>query len=130
MRGYAVYGQFAANADADHHNAKLIDQRNGQHAAQIIFNHGGEERDNRHSEADINQRFETGKADDQHINRQLGGEGRQHNRTGGRGFGVSILQPAAQKRKACLNAESQQDTKTGRGGCVQRRDGEACPCAP
>ena len=98
MGGDAVQCQFSANADADNHNAKLIDQRNGQHAAQIIFNHGGEER--------------------------------QHNRTGGRGFGVSILQPAAQKRKACLNAESQQDTKTGRGGCVQRRDGEACPCAP
>jgi hypothetical protein len=41
MGGDAVQCQFSANADADNHNAKLIDQRNGKNAAQIIFKQGG-----------------------------------------------------------------------------------------
>ncbi len=109
MRGRAVEGQFAADADADHHETELVVEAVGQHAAQVVLDHRIEDGERRHGGADGNEDLGAGIAAGQGVDRELGRERREHDRAAWCGLRIGVLKPVVQQRKGALDPECQED---------------------
>ena len=101
--------QLAAHSDSHHHEAELVVQAVGQHAAQVVLDHGVEDREHRHDHAQSDQDPRPGKPAGQGVDRQLGREGAEKDRARDRRFRVGVLKPVVQQRKGALDAEGQED---------------------
>ena len=115
----AIDGQLGTDTDADDHEAQLVVERIGQHLAQIILDHGKEDREGRHDGADPDQLVGSGIAPRQRIDGQLGGEGREDHGAGNGGLGIGVLQPVVQEGEGAFDAEGDEDQET-----AQRLDRE------
>ena len=119
VRRRAIDGELGADTDPHDHEAELVVEREGQHLAQVILDHREEDREGRHDGADPDQLVGARIAPRQGIDRQLGGEGRQHDRPGDGRLGIGVLQPVVQEGEGALDAEGDEDQEA-----AQRLDGQ------
>ena len=71
----------------------------GEHAAQIVLDHGEEDREHGHRRADVDQQLGAGEAARQRVDRDLGGEGAEEHRAGRRRLRIGVGQPVVQERE-------------------------------
>ena len=110
----AVEGELGADADADDHEAELVVEAVGQHAPQVVLDHGIEDRKRGHRGADRHQNFGAGESARQRVDGDLGGERRQQHRAGDGRFRIGVLQPVVQQRERALDAEGEEDQRRRR----------------
>ena len=57
MCGCPIDGERRSDADADDHESQLVVQRIGQDAAQVVLDHGIEDREGGHRRADVYEKL-------------------------------------------------------------------------
>ena len=124
MRHRAIDRKLGADADGDDHEAKLVVQAVGKHPPHVVLDHREEDRESRHQAADENQQIGPGETARQCIDGELGGEGRQHDRTDDGRLGIGILKPAIQQRERRLDAEGDKNHPCAGGTERHAREGE------
>ena len=91
VRHRTVDGQFCSDTDAHHHEAELVVEAVGQHASQVVLDHGIEDRERRHRCSDRHEDLCAGKTARQCVDGDLGREpGKEHRPCSSR-FRISVL---------------------------------------
>ena len=104
----AVDGHLAAKPDPGDHVADLTDDVVGEQLPGVVLQHGIDHAVEGHDDAQQQQDFHSGKAAAEGIDRGLGGEGAEENRTGDGGLAVGVRQPGMQGRHGGVEEEADQ----------------------
>ena len=109
MRHRPIDRQIGADADRNHHKAKLVVETVGKHTPHVVLDDREKDRERCHQTANDDQEFGPGKAAGQGIDRKLGCESRQNDCADDSGLWIGVLQPAIQQRERGLDPEGDED---------------------
>ena len=105
----SVDGKGRSQPDPHDHEPDLVDHGVGKDAPKIVFDDGIEDGERRHGDPHPDQQVRAGEGSGQGIDRHLGGEGREKDRTRRSRFRIGIHQPVVKEGEAGLDPEGQEN---------------------